>query len=564
MSTRKAPGIDGINAMILRKSWHHMGNLITGLFNDSLKCGYFPKVWRSAEVVTILKSKEKAREDPKSFRPVSLLPVLGKALEHLVCTRLNNEIKDKMAEGQHGFRKGKSTLTAINDVRNWVNSRPEKYVMGIFLDISGAFDNVKWEPLIQDMKELGASEATVRITESYLRNRTARIRLGNVTVNTTLTKGCPQGSGFGPSLWNITVNQVLAAEREEYTHRVAYADDMVALIAGDTRTQLIVRTERHIANLHQWADRYGLTFSMTKTMGMVMKGQLVSGFYLRFGDSRIKTVEKVKYLGVVLDQKMGYRSQALCVTEKSTTEFSRLRGIVGTDWGLSFGTSLILYRAIYVPRVTYAACIWMENWPESVRSKIVKGQRIPLLAVSRAYKTTSTDALQVITGLLPLDLQILWEGTKQECRQGNITEEAKRDLQNNILQMWQDRWDRSKKGELTRKIFPNIRRRIETPLFLNHYITQYLTGHGNFAAKLFSFKLKDSPDCVCQSGIDDVEHSIYDCQRWSRQRENLIRTITTEGESWPCELQILVKTKRIYKAFVKFARETLTAKQQTA
>lgn len=194
----------------------------------------------------------------------------------------------------------------------------------------------------------------------------------------------------------------------------------------------------------------------------------------------------------------------------------------------------------------------------------MRGQRIPLLAVSRAYKTTSTAALQVITGLLPLDLQILREGTNQECRQGNITEEAKGDLQNNILQMWQDRWDRSKKGELTKKFLPDIRRRIETPLYLNHYIAQYLTGHGNFAAKPFSFKLKDSPDCECQSGIDDVEHSIYDCQRWSSQRESLIKAITFEGETWPCKLQILVKTKRIYKAFVNFARETLIAKQQTA
>jgi len=119
------------------------------------------------------------------------------------------------------------------------------------------------------------------------------------------------------------------------------------------------------------------------------------------------------------------------------------------------------------------------------------------------------------------------------------------------------------KGELT-KIFPDIRRRIETPLCLNHYITQYLTGHGNCVSKLFSLKLKDSPDCECQLGTDDVEHSIYDCQRWSSQRESLMKAITSEGETWPCELQILVKTKRIYKAFVKFARETLIAKQQTA
>lgn len=44
MSTSKAPGVDGINAMILRKFWQHMGGLITKLFDDSLRFGYFPKI----------------------------------------------------------------------------------------------------------------------------------------------------------------------------------------------------------------------------------------------------------------------------------------------------------------------------------------------------------------------------------------------------------------------------------------------------------------------------------------------------------------------------------------
>lgn len=73
-----------------------------------------------------------------------------------------------MAEGQHGFKKGRSTITAIEDVKEWVDNREEKYVIGIFLNISGAFDNVKWEPLIHDMEELGASTATINITRSNL------------------------------------------------------------------------------------------------------------------------------------------------------------------------------------------------------------------------------------------------------------------------------------------------------------------------------------------------------------------------------------------------------------
>jgi len=150
MSTRNAPGEDGTDAKILRRAWPAMSQVVTSLFGDLVEQEYFPRLWRSADIVNILKGKDKKRDDPKSFRPGSLLPILGKALEHLVCTRLSDEIDDSLAVSQHGFRKGRSTISAIDEVKAWVSNRPEKYVLGVFLDISGAFDNVEWKPLIED------------------------------------------------------------------------------------------------------------------------------------------------------------------------------------------------------------------------------------------------------------------------------------------------------------------------------------------------------------------------------------------------------------------------------
>ena len=107
--------------------------------------------------VTIIKDTSKDNDDPRSYRPISLLPVLGKALEHMVCSRLGEEIQWNMNKSQHGFTKGKSTITAINELMDWVSSRPEKYVLGIFLDISGAFDNVSWPPTRRHGKIKGIS-----------------------------------------------------------------------------------------------------------------------------------------------------------------------------------------------------------------------------------------------------------------------------------------------------------------------------------------------------------------------------------------------------------------------
>jgi len=103
--------------------------------------------------------------------------------------------------------------------------------------------------MIEEMDRLEASQASVSMTTNYLLDRTASLNVGSTTVKTILTKGCPQGSGFGSTLWNITVNGILNSYRNGSTHRVAYADDIVALVAGNTRKEIIKRTEKHLLDM---------------------------------------------------------------------------------------------------------------------------------------------------------------------------------------------------------------------------------------------------------------------------------------------------------------------------
>lgn len=68
------------------------------------------------------------------------------------------------------------------------------------LYITGAFYNLNWKALITDMTNLGCSQGIVVITRSYLTGRTAQLIQGGVTCKVNLTKGCSQGSLFGPVL----------------------------------------------------------------------------------------------------------------------------------------------------------------------------------------------------------------------------------------------------------------------------------------------------------------------------------------------------------------------------
>ena len=101
-----------MNAEIVRAIWRANPGWVMSLFDACLREGCFPSEGKKARVVILPKSPEKPRSDPASYRPISLLPVLGKTLERLMIGRLECRMKDRMNDAQHGFRRGRSTESA--------------------------------------------------------------------------------------------------------------------------------------------------------------------------------------------------------------------------------------------------------------------------------------------------------------------------------------------------------------------------------------------------------------------------------------------------------------------
>jgi len=121
-SPSKAPGADGITAGMLRKAWPVIGEEITDLFSRCLEETTFPQPWKQAKLVVIPKTGKKDMSSPKSYRPISLLPTLAKALETLVIQDLEQETLLNEQEQQHGFVPGRSTFTAIRAMYDWTEN----------------------------------------------------------------------------------------------------------------------------------------------------------------------------------------------------------------------------------------------------------------------------------------------------------------------------------------------------------------------------------------------------------------------------------------------------------
>jgi len=81
----RAPGADGITIKIIKAAWPAIDTRLLRIVNKCLDERSFPLCWKNAEVVVLLINKDKGPLRAKSYRPVSLLPVLGKILEEVVC-----------------------------------------------------------------------------------------------------------------------------------------------------------------------------------------------------------------------------------------------------------------------------------------------------------------------------------------------------------------------------------------------------------------------------------------------------------------------------------------------
>ena len=84
------------------------------IFEACLRQGVFPKVWKRANVVPVHKKNSKNLK--QNYRPISLLPILGKILEKLMFDSLYEHLSlhELLNPNQSGFRPWRFYYQSVN------------------------------------------------------------------------------------------------------------------------------------------------------------------------------------------------------------------------------------------------------------------------------------------------------------------------------------------------------------------------------------------------------------------------------------------------------------------
>ncbi|KAJ5462803.1 pol-like protein [Penicillium sp. IBT 31633x] len=174
----KAPGPDGIPNAALKKAIEipNLLMFLTYLFNECLRLGYYASHFRESTTVILRKPGKSDYTIPKSYRPITLLSTLGKALESVLATRLSYlvEAHALLPDTHVGGRVGRSYDHALHLLleRVYETWRQDEHVATLLtLDVTGAFDHMAHKRLAYCLRKRRIPEEMVRWILSFLRDR---------------------------------------------------------------------------------------------------------------------------------------------------------------------------------------------------------------------------------------------------------------------------------------------------------------------------------------------------------------------------------------------------------
>lgn len=143
LDTRKATGTDEISAKTLKLASSAVAPSICAIFNHNLATSSIPYERKSAKVVPIPKATSKSR-DICDYRPISILPVVSKVYESLVCQQVTSFLAEQVIlnGSQSGFRSNHcSQDVLLRVVEDWRYSLDENNIVGaVFVDLRKAFN----------------------------------------------------------------------------------------------------------------------------------------------------------------------------------------------------------------------------------------------------------------------------------------------------------------------------------------------------------------------------------------------------------------------------------------
>lgn len=382
----KAPGSDEITNLIIQAGGDRLAQALSCIATASLTLGLFPSKWKVARTVILRKPHKPDYTDPTAYRPIALLSCLGKVVESMIANRFKSvaEANNVLPSGHYGGRPQRATEDALTHLKTWTKNQWSKgrFVGALFMDVKAAFPTVNPTRLVDTLRRQRFCPTLTTLISSYLTGRSTTIAFGDFeSAPKRLNIGLPQGSPLSVILY-ILYNASLLTQAADLadTSSLGFIDD-VAFITADRSLNKVRRRLQILANRElQWGRRHGAAFDRKKSQWMVLTHKPLPDQLpvLQLGDETLLPQQQVKWLGVIIDQKLTFTSHGRAVEKKGVQVALQLARLARTGWGIPLTQCMQLITSLIHSRTDYAASIWYQVGKNTATVKAI--QRIDNIA----------------------------------------------------------------------------------------------------------------------------------------------------------------------------------------
>ena len=422
----KAPGVDGLPSVVWKATWPVLKEWIHAIFQASIKLGVVPAAWKIARILPLRKPNKADYTVPKAYRPISLLPTLGKVLELVVARRLSfwAETYSLLPEGQFGARPRRSCDQALVLLMEKIKEawRRGKILSLISFDVKGAYNGVPRQVMASKLASKGIPLNVVQWVESFCSDRRATVVVNGMETEAMDIPfpGLPQGSPLSPILYIFFNADLVQQASDRDKGSMGFVDDYSSWVTGESVEENMSTLQNVVVpRAIQWATRNGAKFEGEKTTLIhfthFRKTKKIARPLqaLRIEEAVVAPSQSAKILGVIFDRELMFKDHVARAAKRGWQGIQALTRLKG----VRPATARQLYSAVVTSRIDYGAAVWcspyvgkgISIWMKRLLAPI---QRMAAKSITNCFRTVAEEPACAEAGILSTQDRLVRKITK--------------------------------------------------------------------------------------------------------------------------------------------------------